>query len=384
MGKDKISEGYGYPYSNLHEYNLDWIIEQVKLAVRSYDKIVTDIAKNEKDIKEFKDYVTNYLKNLDVTGEVKKNIDEFVKSGKIDEIIKKLIPDLIGSTSVNFDTSKHNKNSLNYIPRKTKLPYQEQLNEDVKNKILTLAWMGWENEYWTSRVGVKGYIPQFIYKQCLLDRAVQTFGMSEAMTTKCNPLTEWFGDQYHAYFTEKYDDSWNCLGVKTVDTAIFSHYEGKDMKAEFFQYKGVTVNAGWTSCKFNYTGKDFMLIAVHMPHLTEFYDDALEKLTLFLTKNLPDNMPCIIMGDFNVDFKNTTNYYTKTIVNLMTQKKFVRTNTENVQTYLSYTYRYAFDEIFFRNQYFDKINYEVLLDIQPSYDGWMIDHAPIIAKFKMK
>lgn len=65
-----------YPYTDFHELNLDWFLEEFKKTV---DK-VTDL---DTTVQQFTDFVTNYFDNLDVQQEINKKLDEMAASGEL-------------------------------------------------------------------------------------------------------------------------------------------------------------------------------------------------------------------------------------------------------------------------------------------------------------
>lgn len=69
-----------YPYTNFHELNLDWIIEQVQNALKQWEQV-------EKDWNTLHDYVMDYFANLDVSQEISKKLDAMMKDGSLEEII---------------------------------------------------------------------------------------------------------------------------------------------------------------------------------------------------------------------------------------------------------------------------------------------------------
>lgn len=69
-----------WPYTNFHEMNLDWIIEEVK-------KVVTEVEALDLSFDELKKYVEDYFKNLDISKEVNDKIDEMAASGELEQLI---------------------------------------------------------------------------------------------------------------------------------------------------------------------------------------------------------------------------------------------------------------------------------------------------------
>lgn len=73
-----------YPYTDFHELNLDWFLEEFKKVT---DK-VTDL---DATVQEFTQFVTNYFDNLDVQEEINKKLDELVADGTIASLLQPLV-----------------------------------------------------------------------------------------------------------------------------------------------------------------------------------------------------------------------------------------------------------------------------------------------------
>lgn len=86
-----------YPYTNLHNVNLDWILQRVK----EWGELVERNDQAFKDLQEaneaFKEYVTTYLQNLDVQEEINKKLDDLLESGELQEYIAPYITTDVGN-----------------------------------------------------------------------------------------------------------------------------------------------------------------------------------------------------------------------------------------------------------------------------------------------
>lgn len=69
-----------YPYTDFHELNLDWFLEEFKKVT---DK-VTDL---DTTVQQFTEFVTNYFDNLDVQQEINNKLNEMMLSGELGEIV---------------------------------------------------------------------------------------------------------------------------------------------------------------------------------------------------------------------------------------------------------------------------------------------------------
>lgn len=81
----------GYPYTNWHNVNLDWVLERVK----EWGELVKENDQAFKDLQEaneaFKQYVTEYLQNLDVQEEINIKMDSLLESGVLTEYLQPYI-----------------------------------------------------------------------------------------------------------------------------------------------------------------------------------------------------------------------------------------------------------------------------------------------------
>lgn len=69
-----------YPYTDFHELNLDWFLEEFKKVT---DK-VTDL---DATVQQFTEFVTNYFDNLDVQQEINNKLNEMMLSGELGQIV---------------------------------------------------------------------------------------------------------------------------------------------------------------------------------------------------------------------------------------------------------------------------------------------------------
>ena len=74
-----------WPYTNIHELNLDWIVKEIKRLVDEWTEYHADWNEWQGDIdeafKDLKDYVINYFDELDIQEEVNNKLDEMVEQG---------------------------------------------------------------------------------------------------------------------------------------------------------------------------------------------------------------------------------------------------------------------------------------------------------------
>ena len=72
-----------YPYTDLHELNLDWFLGQFKIVMKKVDTL-------EETVQQFTEFVTNYFDNLDVQQEVNNKLDQMVADGTLSALIQPL------------------------------------------------------------------------------------------------------------------------------------------------------------------------------------------------------------------------------------------------------------------------------------------------------
>ena len=75
-----------FPYTNFHELNLSWVLEQVK-------KLTAEYVKMDKDFKDLKDYVMNYFNSLDLDQEIIDILNQMDLDGTLGSILLAAIAD---------------------------------------------------------------------------------------------------------------------------------------------------------------------------------------------------------------------------------------------------------------------------------------------------
>lgn len=75
-----------YPYTDFHELNLDWFLEEFKKVT---DKVTT----LEETVQQFTEFVTNYFDNLDVQQEINNKLDAMAEDGTLAALIEPLFDD---------------------------------------------------------------------------------------------------------------------------------------------------------------------------------------------------------------------------------------------------------------------------------------------------
>lgn len=75
------------PYSNFHELNLDWFLDQFNKLVEQWKAMQKNFDSLEEAFNDLKSYVQDYFKNLDVQDEINNKLDEMVSSGYFDSFL---------------------------------------------------------------------------------------------------------------------------------------------------------------------------------------------------------------------------------------------------------------------------------------------------------
>lgn len=77
-----------YPYSNLHNVNLDWVLQRVKEWGEMVEDNNTRFETLQQANEDFKAYVTNYIENLDYQTAIDDKIDRMFASGVLGEYLQ--------------------------------------------------------------------------------------------------------------------------------------------------------------------------------------------------------------------------------------------------------------------------------------------------------
>ena len=96
-----------YPYTDFHELNLDWFLEQFK----EYEaKIITQddkIGTMEETVQQFTDFVTHYFDNLDVQQEINNKLDAMAASGELQAMLQPYFDQFVESVDSQITTQNN-------------------------------------------------------------------------------------------------------------------------------------------------------------------------------------------------------------------------------------------------------------------------------------
>ncbi len=98
-----------YPYTDFHELNLDWFLEQFKQLKDDWEALAADNAEFKQTLTEsfdtldhtvqtFTDFVTNYFDNLNVQTEINNKLNEMVTDGTLTTLLTPFVNTLIPQT----------------------------------------------------------------------------------------------------------------------------------------------------------------------------------------------------------------------------------------------------------------------------------------------
>ena len=89
---------HGWPYSNFHDLNLDWVLQTVKNLATEWAQVQKDWENEQQAFEDFKAYVNDRLStfqdwfdNLDVQQEINNKIDEMAQNGELLSIIQNTV-----------------------------------------------------------------------------------------------------------------------------------------------------------------------------------------------------------------------------------------------------------------------------------------------------
>lgn len=88
-----------YPYTDAHELNLDWFLDEFK-------KVIAEVNTLEETVTQFTDFVTNYFDNLDVQTEINNKLNEMAADGTLAALIQPLFDEY--KVEINADIDSQN------------------------------------------------------------------------------------------------------------------------------------------------------------------------------------------------------------------------------------------------------------------------------------
>ena len=89
-----------FPYTDMHELNLDWVISEIKRFANEYLATQGKVKNLEQELTELELYVKNYFSSLDIQQEIKTVIDEMAESGTLQDILIDALQDSVTVASI--------------------------------------------------------------------------------------------------------------------------------------------------------------------------------------------------------------------------------------------------------------------------------------------
>lgn len=89
-----------FPYTDMHELNLDWVISETKRLANEYLATQRNVKTIGQELEELEIYVKNYFSSLDIQQEIKTVIDEMAESGTLQDILIDALQDSVTVASI--------------------------------------------------------------------------------------------------------------------------------------------------------------------------------------------------------------------------------------------------------------------------------------------
>lgn len=77
-----------YPYTDFHEMNLDWILDQINKVTAEWAQTLTEWHNTEEEFNQLRQFVNNYFDNLNVQTEINNKLNAMYQAGELDELFK--------------------------------------------------------------------------------------------------------------------------------------------------------------------------------------------------------------------------------------------------------------------------------------------------------
>lgn len=85
-----------YPYTDFHELNLDWFLEEFK-------KVTDKVTSLDATVQQFTEFVTNYFDNLDVQQEINNKLDQMAADGTLSALLQPFFDELAAEINTQSD-----------------------------------------------------------------------------------------------------------------------------------------------------------------------------------------------------------------------------------------------------------------------------------------
>ena len=99
---------FDYPYTDMHELNLDWFLARFKEYYEHITEQDQKITTLEETVEQFTSFVTNYFDNLDVQTEINNKLDALVADGTLKNLLEPYFDELVADVTSDI-ASQDNK-----------------------------------------------------------------------------------------------------------------------------------------------------------------------------------------------------------------------------------------------------------------------------------
>lgn len=97
-----------FPYTNIHEMNLDWIISKVKELAADWLEVHAEFESMQELVNGLEEYVHDYFENLDVQDEINVKIDDMAGTGSLMTIVNPYLLSIVTAWLNNNITNPSN------------------------------------------------------------------------------------------------------------------------------------------------------------------------------------------------------------------------------------------------------------------------------------
>ena len=132
------------PYTDMHNLNLDWIVNTVKRAIEEWrelrDGYYSDKTDIWKAIDDLRNYVKDYFDSLDLTEEVSAKIDEIIEQGLFPGLFDKMAFGYSGVEVVSHISESETDTSY-LLMKLEKSKYDINFHNCISNSINTYSYL---------------------------------------------------------------------------------------------------------------------------------------------------------------------------------------------------------------------------------------------------
>lgn len=82
---------HDYPYTDFHELNIDWLLNEWKKFLNEYEDVRNRVTTVEEAMVSLRDFVNNYFDNLDVQEEINNKLDAMKEDGSLEVLLQAVV-----------------------------------------------------------------------------------------------------------------------------------------------------------------------------------------------------------------------------------------------------------------------------------------------------